>query len=269
LGARVDLNCDMGESFGRYKLGLDEEIVRYVSSVNLACGFHAGDPRVMNSSVRLAAEHGVAVGAHVSLPDLVGFGRREMWVSRDELVTDVIYQLGALSAFCRRHGVRIQHVKAHGALYNMAARDRDLAEAIVDAVLMFDEDLLLFCLPGSEMALAARERELAYANEVFADRAFTPDGRLVPRSEPGAVLHDPDQVAERVARMVLEGKVTAVDGTEVDVEADTVCVHGDTPGSVGIARAVALRLEQAGVEVAAPGPVLRTRVRRRVEGGKS
>ncbi len=245
----IDLNCDMGESFGRYKLGLDEEIIMYISSANIACGFHAGDPRVMRQTVELARAKGVGVGAHPGFPDLVGFGRREMRLTPEEITADLVYQVGALRAFCSAAGVELQHVKPHGALYNMASKDPVLAAAIVEGILAVDPSLILFCLAGSELCRVAEERGLRVAHEVFADRAFQPDGTLLPRSQPGSIIHDAKLAAERAVRMVLEGKVTAYDGTEIEVRADTICLHGDTPTAVELARTIREEFERRGIEV--------------------
>ncbi len=247
MAARIDLNCDMGESFGMYKMGLDEEVIRHVSSANIACGFHAGDPRWMRTTVRLAEDHGVAVGAHPSYPDLVGFGRRSMNATADEVKSDVTYQLGALQAFTS--GRRLQHVKPHGAMYNQAVDDADLAKAICEAVLDFDPDLILVALAGSRWVQVAGEMGMRVAPEIFADRALNPDGTLVSRSKPGAVLHDVGEVAERSVRMVTEGIATAITGEPVEVDAASLCIHGDTPGAVEMAERVRKDLESNGVEV--------------------
>ncbi|HYG60338.1 MAG TPA: 5-oxoprolinase subunit PxpA [Symbiobacteriaceae bacterium] len=245
----VDLNCDMGESFGPYTLGLDDQVMPLISSANIACGFHAGDPQVLRRTVELAARYGAGVGAHVSFPDLAGFGRREMQASPSEVENDTLYQMGAISGFCRAAGVPLRHVKPHGALYNMAQRNADLAGAIIRAVRAFDPGLLLFAQPGSAMETAARAAGLAVACEVFADRAYNADGTLASRKLPGSVIHDPEQVAERAVRMVTAGMVTAVDGTEVLLQAQTICVHGDTPGAVDLIRQLRARLTRAGVEI--------------------
>jgi UPF0271 protein len=245
----IDLNCDMGESFGRYTLGLDEEAMPLVSSANVACGFHASDPHTMRRTVQLAKRHGVAVGAHPSYPDLVGFGRRPMQVTPDEVHDDVVYQVGALWGFCRAEGVSLRHVKPHGALYNAAARDRRLADAIAAAVKAVDPALVLVCLSHSELVGASLRAGLRHVEEAFADRAYTPDGALAPRATQGAVLHDAARIAERVSRMVMSGVVEAVDGSSVPISARTVCVHGDTPGAVGIIRAIRARLSQDGIQV--------------------
>jgi len=247
----IDLNCDMGEGYGSYTMGSDEEVMPLVSSANVACGFHASDPATMHRTVRLAKQHGVAVGAHPSFPDLVGFGRRQLAASPQEIRDDVLYQVGALWAFCRAEGVRLRHVKAHGALYNAAAKDLPTALAIAEAVRDVDPTLWLVCLSRSALVEAARRTGLPHVEEAFADRAYARDGALVPRSVPGAVIHDAARVEERVLRMVREGKVQSIDGVDVPIAAGTICVHGDTPGAVGLARAIRERLQREGVEVAA------------------
>lgn len=244
---KIDLNCDMGESFGTYKLGYDEEVMPFVTSINVACGFHASDPGNMLQTVRLAKAHQVAIGAHPSFPDLVGFGRRNMGASPDEIRADTIYQIGALWAICRSEGVRLQHVKPHGALYNMAATDVRIAGAIAEAIKAVDPELYMVCLGRSEMVGAAKKAGVRYAEEVFADRAYTNEGTLVPRSRPGAVIHDINLVAERVLSMVKEQKITSIDGTEVPIVAQTVCVHGDTPGAVAMIKLIRKRLEEDAV----------------------
>ena len=247
MANRIDLNCDMGESFGMYKMGLDEEVIKYISSANVACGFHAGDPQWMRETVHLAEVHGVAVGAHTSFPDLVGFGRRNIEVSPDEARNDVIYQIGALQAFTSGH--RLQHVKPHGAMYNRAVVDEDLARSICDAILEVDSDLILIALAGSRWVEIAQDMGLRVAREIFADRALNPDGTLVSRSKDGSVLHNVDEVADRSMRMVLEGKATAITGDAIDVEADSLCIHGDTPGAVEMAKVLRQRLDAESVTV--------------------
>lgn len=239
----------MGESFGRYTLGADREILSSVSSANIACGFHAGDPAVMRQTVRMAREAGVAVGAHPGLPDLAGFGRREMRVTPDEVQDLVLYQLGALYAIVVAEGARLRHVKPHGALYNMAARDAALADAIARAVAAFDPFLTLVGLAGSELLLAGARAGLDTASEAFADRAYEPDGSLTPRQQPGAVLHDVSVIVPRAVRMVIEGRVTATDGSDVALRVDTLCTHGDTPGAAALTAALRAGLEQHGVLV--------------------
>lgn len=249
----VDLNCDIGESFGAYTLGRDAEVMPSISSANVACGFHAGDPLVMRQTVRLARDAGVALGAHPGFQDLVGFGRREMRVTPEEVEGLILYQLGALSGIAVAEGARLRHVKAHGALYNMAARDAALADAIARAVCAFDPFLVLFGLAGSELLAAGARAGLETASEGFADRSYEPDGSLTPRSRPGAVIHDPEQVVDRALRMVLEGRVTATDGTDITVHVDTLCTHGDTPGAARLTRELRAGLERYGVLILA-GP---------------
>jgi 5-oxoprolinase (ATP-hydrolysing) subunit A len=248
---RVDLNCDMGESFGVYRLGRDGEIIRFISSANIACGFHAGDPLVMQQTVDLARQHGVAVGAHPGFPDLVGFGRRNLDMTAPEAKACLIYQIGALEGFCRGAGVTLNHVKPHGALYNLAARDPVLATAVAAGVRAVNPDLILVGLAGSELVRAGVAGGLRVAREVFADRNYAPDGSLISRQSPQAIICDPRLVAERVVMMVQEGRVTALDGTELPLEFDTICLHGDTAGAVELAAAIAGRLRQAGIRIEA------------------
>jgi UPF0271 protein len=252
MRATVDLNCDMGESFGVWNLGADAAVLEHVSSANIACGFHAGDPGVMHRTVEAAFERGVAVGAHPSLPDLQGFGRRMMRLTPQETYQLVLYQVGALAGFCRVAGRRLSHVKAHGALYNMAAKDAVLADAIAHAVRDFDPVLVLFGLAGSELIRAGRAAGLKVANEVFADRTYQPDGTLTPRNQPNAMIHDLNLALAQVERMVREGKVSALDGTDVAIEPDTVCIHGDQPGAAEFARELRTLLLRLGVAVRAP-----------------
>ena len=247
----VDLNADLGESFGRYVLGMDEQILPVISSANIACGFHAADPVVMEKTVRLAAAAGTAIGAHPGFPDLMGFGRRNLAVTPEEARAYVLYQLGALEAFLRPHGLRLHHVKPHGALYNMAAKDYVLARAVCDAVRDFDPRLVLVGLSGSELIRAAGDAGLRAASEVFADRAYEEDGSLVSRQKPGAMITDEAEAIRRVVRMVTEGKVTAVTGKEIPLRADTVCVHGDGEKAVLFARSIRKALEENGIRVAA------------------
>jgi UPF0271 protein len=247
----IDLNCDMGESFGPWRMGDDEALLAHVTSANVACGFHAGDAATMQRTVRMALARGVAVGAHPSLPDLQGFGRREMRVSPPEVYGIVLYQLGALAGICRALGARLHHVKPHGALYNMAARDAALAGAIAQAVRDFDSQLVLCGLAGSALVQAARAAGLRAANEVFADRTYQPDGTLTPRSRPDAMLTDPARALAQVESMVRRGEVVATDGSVVRIEADTLCIHGDEPRAAEFAREIRGALEGWGVEVKA------------------
>lgn len=246
---KVDLNSDLGESFGAYKIGMDADILQYVSSANIACGFHAGDPIVMEETVRLAKKAGAAVGAHPGYPDLQGFGRRNMICTPKEVKAYVKYQLGALLAFTRTAGIPLQHCKPHGALYNMAAKDKALAAAIAEAVADVDAGIILLGLAGSAMTEAGKEAGLRVAGEVFADRAYQADGSLVPRSMPGAVIHDTEEALSRTVRMVKEGIVTAVTGETVPLTADSICVHGDNPSALAFVKAIRERLETEGVSV--------------------
>lgn len=250
----VDLNSDLGEGFGDGDRGDDAAMLEVVSSANVACGFHAGDPALIHRTVRLAAERGVTIGAHVGYRDLAGFGRRDLDVPSAELRADVIYQLGALQALAAAEGTRVTYVKPHGALYNTSAVDERVAADVAAAIAAVDPSLVLLGLPGTLSLAAARAVGLTTAAEAFADRAYTPAGTLVPRGEPGAVLHDPDVVARRMLRLVTEGVVDAVDGSVVRVPADSVCVHGDTPGAVAMARRVRAALDDAGVALAAFAP---------------
>lgn len=248
---RIDLNSDVGESFGSWTMGDDAAILRSVSSANVACGFHAGDPSGIARTCREAVAAGVVIGAHVGYRDLAGFGRRFLDCSPTELADDVLYQLGALEALARAAGGGIRYVKPHGALYNAIVHHEAHAQAVVDAVKAFGGDLPLLLLPGS-VALARAERAgLRGVAEAFADRGYTPAGTLVPRGEPGAVLHDAQAVAARMVRLAHEGVVEAVDGTDVRVAAESICLHGDTPGAVAMAAAVRAGLEEAGVSVRA------------------
>lgn len=252
MAVHVDLNCDMGESFGAYTIGADEAVMPLISSANIACGFHAGDPLVMRQTVRLAKAHGVSIGAHPGLRDLAGFGRRNMACTPDELYTDVLYQIGALAAVCRAEGVSMHHVKAHGALYNMAAVNAEMSRAIAAAVADFDRNLVLFALPGSEVAKAGEAAGLQVACEVFGDRAYNEDGSLVSRKLPGAVLSDDAAAETQVLSMVLDGRVRAISGKQVPVIADTICVHGDNPHAVAFITRIRAALTGRGVIVGPP-----------------
>ncbi len=250
---RIDLNGDLGESFGAWHMGDDAALLEMLSSANIACGFHAGDPEVMQQTVSLAAARGVAIGAHVSLPDLQGFGRREMKVGTTEAYAMTLYQLGALHAFARIAGTRLAHVKPHGALYNMAARDRALADAIAAAVHAFDPRLVLFGLAGSALLEAGRAHGLAVAAEAFADRRYRADGSLQPRGEAGAVIDDMAAATHQALGIVRHGVVLAVGGASLKLHADTLCLHGDGAHAVQLARRLRSALEDAGVRIAAPG----------------
>ena len=246
---RVDLNCDLGESFGNYTCGMDASVIPHISSTNVACGFHAGDPLVMSKTVQLAKQYNVAVGAHPGYPDLVGFGRRNMAVSPLELKAMMQYQIGALQAFCKAQGVKLQHVKPHGAMYNMAAKDRKLADAICDAILEIDDSLILLGLSGSEMLKAAKDKGLRYASEVFADRAYEPDGSLTPRALEGSVITDEDEAIKRVLQMVNDGTVVTRSGKIIPIEADSICLHGDGAKAVEFAKRIRQELTDSGVEI--------------------
>jgi len=225
----IDLNCDLGESFGAYTIGMDTDILPYITSANIACGFHAGDPVVMKKTVQEAVKNSVCLGAHPGLPDLVGFGRRNMNITPEEAETYIIYQTGALAAFAHAAGTELHHVKPHGALYNMAATDDALAEAVCRGIAAINKKLILVALSGSRMVIAAEKTGIPYACEVFADRAYSDNGTLVPRSKPGAVITDEDEVIKRAVRMVKEGTVRSLSGKDISVQADTICVHGDNP----------------------------------------
>ncbi|WP_182103947.1 LamB/YcsF family protein [Niallia taxi] len=248
---KIDLNCDLGESFGAYSLGMDEDILRFVTSANIACGFHAGDPSVMQKTVKLALKNNVQIGAHPGLPDLAGFGRRNMNITPQEAHDMVIYQIGALAGFVKAEGTRMQHVKPHGALYNMAAKDSKLAIAIAEAVYKVDSELILFGLAGSELVRAGAKIGLQTANEVFSDRTYQADGTLTPRTEPDALIHDKKQAVGQVVRMIKEGQVLSRQQVDVPVKADTVCIHGDGAAALAFAQQIKETLELSGIEIAA------------------
>jgi 5-oxoprolinase (ATP-hydrolysing) subunit A len=243
----LDLNSDVGESFGRWELGDDTAMLALITSANVACGFHAGDPSTLRRTCTLAAQRGVVVGAQVGYRDLAGFGRRFIDVAPDELTDDVVYQIGALDGMCRAAGTRVRYVKPHGALYNAIVHHEAQAAAVVAAVRAYDPALPVLGLPGSAFLAAAESAGLRTVREFFVDRGYTPEATLVPRSQPGALLHDPDEVTARVLRMAAKGVVTAVDGSDVPVTAESACVHGDSPGAVAMATAVRAGLEAAGV----------------------
>jgi UPF0271 protein len=250
---RIDINSDVGESFGAYSIGHDAGLMKAITSANIAAGFHGGDPSVLRETIRLAKANGVAVGAHPGFPDLVGFGRRELNVTPKEAEDFVLYQVAAVTGVAWAEGVPVQHVKPHGALFNMAVRNAELAAAIARAVAAINPKLILFGLPGSEILKAGRAAGLRVAAEVFADRAYEPDGSLASRRKPGSVIHDPATVVARAVRMAKERTVVAVDGSIVSLEADTMCLHGDTPGSDDLAAKIRAGLEAAGVTVKAIG----------------
>ncbi len=245
----IDLNSDLGEGFGPYRIGRDGQLFGLISSANVACGFHGGDPRVMERTIAAANADGVAVGAHPGFLDLVGFGRRAIAATPDEVRTDVLYQLGALDAFCRVAGMTLQHVKPHGALYNVAVKQPAIATAIASAVRAYDPDLILLAQPGTALIAAGEAAGLPTAREGFADRAYNADGTLVSRQIPGALITDPEEAAGRMLRLVTEGRLRTLDGQDLELTVDSICTHSDTPGSVAIVQAVRRRLEEAGVAI--------------------
>lgn len=251
--ARIDLNCDMGEGFGVYRLGNDEAMMDYVTSVNIACGFHAGDPLVMRKTVQIAIKKGVAIGAHPGFPDLLGFGRRAMSITPDEAYAYVVYQIGALSAFVQAEGGEMTHVKPHGALYNLAAKDVTLAEAIARAVYDVNPTLILYGLAGSELIAAGKKIGLRTASEAFADRTYQQDGSLTPRNAPQALMMDEQEAVAQVIKMVSEGYVRTLEGVDVPIEADTVCIHGDGPNALAFAKKLHETLQREGIKIRALG----------------
>ena len=256
---KIDLNSDVGESFGNYKLGLDEEVIPLISSANIACGYHAGDPDVMRKTVALAKKHGVAPGAHPGFPDLLGFGRRNVEASLEEIKDYIAYQVGALQAFAAMEGLTLQHVKTHGALYNMAAKNTAIWEAVAEVVARMDSRLVLVVLAGvntEELHRIGSRFGIRIAFEFFGDRAYNPDGSLVSRKEPGSVIHDQDLAASRILKLVKDGKVVARDGTEIKLAADTICVHGDNPSAVALTKKIRETLTAEGIEVAPMGSFL-------------
>ncbi|MDP8944767.1 MAG: LamB/YcsF family protein [Actinomycetota bacterium] len=245
---QIDLNCDMGESFGPWKMGFDEEMMQHISSANVAGGFHAGDPHTMRKTAALAKEHGVAVGIHSGYRDLVGFGRREIQMSPDDVQDELIYQLGALREFARYYDMEVQHVKPHGSLYMVAARDEELSRAIIEAIQRVDPGLLLFCMQASVTYELAQRMDQPVAAEFYADREYNDDGQIVFTRAVTADL-DPEEVGDRVVRAVTEGKVTTESGKDIEVTSDSVCVHGDTPGAVRLAEAIARKLKENDIEI--------------------
>jgi len=246
----IDLNCDMGESFGAYEMGNDAELMRHISSASIACGFHAGDPTVMRRTIELGMNHGVSLGAHPSYPDLQGFGRREMKMSADEVYDIVVYQISAVKGICESLGTKLNHVKPHGALYNKAARCRSTADAIVKAVASIDTDLIVFGLAGGDLTKSARAHGLRCADEGFADRRYESDGSLTPRSVADALLSDPKEAARQVLRMALGELIASRQGPQIKIAADTICIHGDGKNALKIAVAVRKILDQSGITVA-------------------
>jgi len=245
----IDLNSDLGESFGAFKIGNDEEVLKYISSANIACGYHGGDHNVMFETVRLAKKYSVQIGAHPGFPDLAGFGRREMKLTPREIYHLMVYQIGALEAVCKTNGTNLVHVKPHGALYNMAAKNREMADSIAQAVFDLNPELVLFALAGSELTKAGQERGLLVAGEVFADRTYQPDGTLTSRQKPNASIHDSEYAITRVIRMIKEGKVEAVDGTDKTIQADTICVHGDDPQALEFVTKLKQAFQQENIEI--------------------
>ena len=249
---RIDLNCDMGESFGNYILGMDEQVIQHITSANIACAWHAGDPLVMDRTVEMAVENAVGVGAHPGYPDLLGFGRRTMDCTMEEVRNYLVFQIGALQAFCKIHGTKLQHVKPHGALYLNAVDNEDVARAVAEAIVSVDDDLIFVALAGVKgevMRRIGQEVGLRVAYEAFPDRAYTPEGTLQSRRLPGAVIKDPEQVAERALQMAKEGIVIAVDGTAIPLDAQTLCVHGDNPSAIDLVKGIRSTLEKDGVSV--------------------
>lgn len=249
MSLRVDLNCDMGESFGAYTIGADDAVFPYITSANVACGFHGGDGAVMRTTIAKAQRHCVAIGAHPGFQDLIGFGRRNMDASPSEVYDLVVYQVGALLGFANAANVRMQHVKAHGALYNMAAAKAELAAAIAKAVRDVDRELVLFGLPGSHIIAEGKSAGLRTASEAFADRNYMSDGSLVSRKRPDAMVHDADEAVSRAVRMIRDGKVTPVDGPDIDFKVDTICIHGDGPHAGEFAKRLRSAFEAAGIAV--------------------
>lgn len=247
----IDINSDLGESYGHYSIGCDDQVLGLISSANVACGFHASDPVTMDKTVQHAVSKGVHIGAHPGFHDLLGFGRRPMVCTPEEVKDSMIYQIGALQAFCSTHFTMLCHVKPHGALYNMAVKDMDIARAIVSGILCADSNLTLLAPYGSCLMTAAQEAGLPFAAEVFADRGYMDDGSLVPRSQPGAMITDAKEAADRVLRMIMEGKVRTVSGKDIPIKADSVCIHGDSPRAVEFAKAIRTSLEEAGVAIKA------------------
>ena len=246
---KVDLNSDLGESFGRYTIGSDDRIIPLITSANIACGFHASDPVVMMKTVNMVKKAGTGAGAHPRYPDLMGFGRRNMNVSHEEAKAYTLYQISALGGMCKAAGVKLSHVKPHGAMYNMAGKDYELSKAICEAIKEYDPSLIVMGLAGSQMVKAARDMGLKTAEEVFADRAYEEDGSLVARSKPGAMIEDEDEAIARVVRMIKEGKVQAITGNDIDIKADSVCVHGDGEKALLFVEKIRKALTDEGIEI--------------------
>lgn len=259
---RIAINCDLGESYGRWELGADEQVMDFITAANIACGFHAGDPTRMAAAVRLASAKGVGIGAHPSYPDLQGFGRRAMEMTPAEVRDMVTYQIGALQAFALAHGTRVEHVKPHGALYNRCADDEETARAVIEGAHGVDATLVMVVLAGSVFEDVARDMGAPYVREVFADRGYDANGRLVPRGTPGSVILDADTIVERAWTVVSQGRIRAVTGEWVSVEADTICVHGDTNGVVDIARRLHEALQERGASLLTIGQLHAERMQR-------
>lgn len=254
---KVDLNSDLGESFGCYKIGMDEEVLKHITSANIACGFHAGDPIQMDKTVKLAMENNVQIGAHPGFMDVIGFGRREMKISKDEVKAYLKYQLGALNSFVISNGAKIQHVKAHGALYNMAAKDYDISLSIAQAVYEVDKNIILLGLANSSIIDAGKAVGLRVANEVFADRAYNSDGTLVSRSLEGSIIYDPNIAIKRVIKMVKENKVEDINGKDIDIKADSICVHGDNPKAIEFVKRIRSELIKEGINICCISEVIK------------
>ena len=250
---RIDINCDMGESFGAYRLGRDAEVMGYISSANIACGWHAGDPMIMEQTVRTAKENRVAIGAHPGYPDLMGFGRRRMDLTLAEIEAYILYQMGALSAFAKAYDLPLQHLKAHGALGNLAFADLEVSKTIARAAARFDQNMIFVALAGTVMVQAAKEIGVRYVEEVYADRVYNPDGTLQSRKIPGSVIHDPEKAARQALTILREGYVIAHDGARVSVKSETLCVHGDTPGAIAILEKIREDLQKASISVSPMG----------------
>lgn len=245
----IDINCDMGESFGAYKIGNDEKVVEFISSANIACGFHAGDPIVMDKTVKICLEHNVSIGAHIGFQDLSGFGRRNMDVDLKEVYAMTVYQIGALNAFVKSYGGRLSHVKPHGALYNMAAKSESLSKAISEAIYKVNPELLLFGLAGSELIVQGEKVGLRAANEVFADRTYTDEGILTPRKNKNALINKEEEALKQVINMIKNNKVISVNGKEIDIKADTICIHGDGEKAIEFARNIKRELEKININI--------------------
>lgn len=245
----IDINCDMGESFGAYKIGNDEKVVEFISSANIACGFHAGDPSVMNKTVKMCLEHNVSIGAHVGFQDLIGFGRRNMDVDLKEVYAMTIYQIGALDAFVKAYGGKLSHVKPHGALYNMAAKSEELSKAISEAIFKVNPELVLFGLAGSQFVVQGEKAGLRVANEVFADRTYTDEGTLTPRKSKNALIKSEEEALKQVINMIKNNKVISITGKEIDIKADTICIHGDGEKAIEFASNIKRELEKIDISI--------------------